>query len=147
MQGDGAIGRAQLPGSFKGDRRAHGVPEKTEWRSQRGRQCTPQPLHQRAHRREWWLVKTRRAARQLHGTEIHFRRHKVPQRPVKRGIAASVGKAEKAATHDWAFIAKRYPLIERHASIVLSEQRDRQVPDQKIMRKTLGSKVLVPDID
>jgi hypothetical protein len=72
----------------------------------------------------------------------------VPQRPVKRGIATSVRKAEKAATHDWAFIAKRYPLIERHASIVLSEQRDRPtVPDQKIMRKTRGSKVLIPDIE
>jgi hypothetical protein len=70
MHGDAAIDRAQLPGSFKGHTRAHAVAKKTEWHSHQRLQCTTQALHQRAHRREWWLVKTRRAARQLHGTEI-----------------------------------------------------------------------------
>jgi hypothetical protein len=78
MHGAPAIDRAQLPGGFKGHAGAHAVAEKTEWHSHQRLECVIEPLHQRAHRRDWWFVKTRGTARQLHGTEIHLGRHEAP---------------------------------------------------------------------
>ena len=78
MDGSPAIGRAQLPGSFISHTGAHAVAKKAEWHSHQRLEGMIQPLHQRAHRGEWWLVKARGTARQLHGTEIDLGRHKAP---------------------------------------------------------------------
>jgi hypothetical protein len=115
MHGSPAIDRAQLPGSFISRAGAHAVAKKAERHSHQRLERMTQSLHKRAHRGQWWLVKARRAARQLHGTEIDFGRHQAPQRPVKRGIPCSVRKAEKAAANDRAFIPKWYPPVEHHS--------------------------------
>jgi hypothetical protein len=75
MHGEPAIDRTQLPGSFEAHASAHAVAKKTEWHSHQWLQRIIQPLHQRAHGREWWLIETRGTARQLHGTEIDLGRH------------------------------------------------------------------------
>src|ERR1700730_4927156 len=111
-----AIGRAQPPGSFVGHTGTDAVAKKTEWHGHQWLERMIQPLHQRAHSGQWCLVKARCTARQLHGAEIDRGRHKASQRPVKRGIPRSVGKAEKTAANDIAFISKWHPPIEGHSS-------------------------------
>jgi hypothetical protein len=115
MHGSAAIDRAQLPGSFVSHTATDAVAKKTEWHAHQRFECMIEPLHQRAHRGQWCLVKAPGTARQLDGTQIDVGMHKAPKGPVKRGISCGMRKAEKAAANDRAFISKWYPPVERHS--------------------------------